>query len=117
MLLQRLRHDWDFLRGRPDPLRQALGAVRRDLQIARDERFIANRGGRHQEYLQRAHARLHDIRRSLRQHWSDPMFRERLGYMTRAVQGMAQGALLQTPRLYDRLDWELGRLMNWRWEP
>jgi hypothetical protein len=117
MLPRQLRHDWDLLRGRPDPLQRALAAARRDLKIARDERSIANRGGRDQEYLQRAHARLQDIRRSLQQHWNDPMFLERLGYLIRAVRGMAEGTLVQTPRLYDRLDWELGRLMDRRWGP
>jgi hypothetical protein len=43
--------------------------------------------------------------------------RERLELVTRRVQAMSVGALVQTPALYDRLDWELSKLLHWRSTP
>jgi len=114
---EHLVHDWDFLRGRPGPLHQALAAVRRDLQRARDLRFRTGGHTRPGEYLQRANARLHDIRRMLHNRWKDPMFAERLDFVTRGVQGMVDGTLSHTPALFEQLDRELKRLLHWRWAP
>jgi hypothetical protein len=114
---ERLAHNWDFVQGRPGPLRQALAQVREYLHIAHDERFLANRGWRQDEYLQRAHVALHTIQRMFHNVWMDPMFKERLGYLSHTVQDMASGAVRQTPALYRRLDRELAHMLHWRWAP
>ena len=110
-------HDWEVLRGRPGPLQQALGAVRKDLRIARDERFLASRPGPRDAYLQRAATGLQTVERELAGQWRDPAFQGRLGYVRHKVQAMADGSLPETPVLYHQLDRRLASLQHWRWVP
>ena len=115
---ERLAHDWDFLSGRSGPVHQALAAAREDLRSAGNERFVAKRAAQSDKYLQQALSELQKVWRDVLGQWIDPMFAQRLRLVTRMAQAMAAGgALVQTPALYHRLDWELSKLLHWRWAP